>query len=187
MAFGFFGGHGMLGGSFESHYRAMPVAFIDKQQAEFGDKVGAFFRSVLGASVWGSFFPFMNGHTGTAVSHMYHLCCMQVILPPSALERLGKSLGKPLGVSGAGNDCASGQIGVKDWGLRSSIMLCTCMAAASLHIEYPMLFKVESAAGKVTHCGVLEFVAEEGVVYMPHWVSMGEYGRAASSVLDLCS
>lgn len=42
--------------------------------------------------------------------------------------------------------------------------------AASLHIEYPMLFRVESPSGRVTHCGVLEFVAEEGVVYMPHWV-----------------
>lgn len=36
--------------TFEAHYRAMPVAFIDKQSAEFGDKV---------------------------------------ILPPSALDRLG--------------------------------------------------------------------------------------------------
>lgn len=44
--------------------------------------------------------------------------------------------------------------------------------AASLHIEYPMLFRVESlASGRSTHCGVLEFVAEEGVIYMPHWVS----------------
>eukprot|EP00955_Chlamydomonas_euryale_P119130 366574-Chlamydomonas_euryale.AAC.4 len=36
-----------------------------------------------------------------------------------------------------------------------------------------MLFKVEStSSGRSTHCGVLEFVAEEGVVYMPHWVSI---------------
>lgn len=88
--FGFFGG-GMGGGSFEARYRAMPVAFIDKLSAEYGDKV---------------------------------------ILPPSALDRL-----------------------------------------ASLHIEYPMLFKVENPAlDKFTHCGVLEFIAEEGVVYMPHWM-----------------
>lgn len=47
---------------------------------------------------------------------------------------------------------------------------CMC-TAASLHIEYPMLFKVDNpASGRSTHCGVLEFVAEEGVVYMPHWV-----------------
>lgn len=42
---------------------------------------------------------------------------------------------------------------------------------ASLHIEYPMLFKVENrAASRHTHCGVLEFVADEGVAYMPYWV-----------------
>ncbi|KAL6763900.1 ubiquitin fusion degradation protein UFD1-domain-containing protein [Haematococcus lacustris] len=87
--FGFLGG-GFGGGTFTAQYRAMPVAFIDKQSAEFGDKV---------------------------------------ILPPSALHQL-----------------------------------------ASLHIEYPMLFKVESTGGRTTHCGVLEFVAEEGQVYMPHWM-----------------
>lgn len=42
---------------------------------------------------------------------------------------------------------------------------------ASLHIEYPMLFKIENrATGRSTHCGVLEFVAEEGQVFMPHWM-----------------
>ena len=40
-----------------------------------------------------------------------------------------------------------------------------------MNIEYPMLFKVENTTtGKSTHCGVLEFTAEEGCVYMPHWV-----------------
>lgn len=48
--FGFFGGAGGHGSGFEAHYRAMPVAFIGKETAEFGDKV---------------------------------------ILPPSALDRLG--------------------------------------------------------------------------------------------------
>ncbi|EFJ52646.1 hypothetical protein VOLCADRAFT_102621 [Volvox carteri f. nagariensis] len=82
---------GFPGQTFEAMYRAMPVAFIDKQSAEHGDKI---------------------------------------IMPPSALERL-----------------------------------------ASLHIEYPMLFKVEGLQSKRhTHCGVLEFIAEEGVVYMPHWM-----------------
>lgn len=42
---------------------------------------------------------------------------------------------------------------------------------ASLHIDYPMLFRVENKRqGRTTHCGVLEFVAEEGHVYMPYWV-----------------
>ncbi len=42
-----------------------------------------------------------------------------------------------------------------------------------LHIEYPMLFELINGAvvgGKVTHAGVLEFIAEEGKVYLPHWV-----------------
>lgn len=40
-----------------------------------------------------------------------------------------------------------------------------------LHIEYPMLFElVNGAVAKVTHAGVLEFVAEEGKVYLPQWV-----------------
>lgn len=41
----------------------------------------------------------------------------------------------------------------------------------SLHIEFPMLFRVENPSiGRFTHCGVLEFVAEEGRVYMPYWL-----------------
>ncbi|KAL0919369.1 hypothetical protein M5K25_011460 [Dendrobium thyrsiflorum] len=42
---------------------------------------------------------------------------------------------------------------------------------ASLHIEYPMLFELRNAATKrSSHCGVLEFIAEEGMVYMPYWM-----------------
>eukprot|EP00475_Leptophrys_vorax_P019860 TRINITY_DN27186_c0_g3_i2.p1 TRINITY_DN27186_c0_g3~~TRINITY_DN27186_c0_g3_i2.p1 ORF type:complete len:239 (+),score=27.60 TRINITY_DN27186_c0_g3_i2:365-1081(+) len=42
---------------------------------------------------------------------------------------------------------------------------------ASLHIEYPMLFEVHNAAAnRTSHCGVMEFVAEEGYVYMPYWM-----------------
>lgn len=40
-----------------------------------------------------------------------------------------------------------------------------------LHITYPMLFELSNGpAQKTTHAGVLEFVAEEGKVYLPHWV-----------------
>lgn len=40
-----------------------------------------------------------------------------------------------------------------------------------LHIEYPMNFElINGAAEKTTHAGVLEFVAEEGKVYLPPWV-----------------
>jgi ubiquitin fusion degradation protein 1 len=40
-----------------------------------------------------------------------------------------------------------------------------------LHITYPMLFELfNGQADRLTHAGVLEFVAEEGKVYLPHWV-----------------
>ena len=37
--FGMFGGFGMGGGRFEAHYRCYPVTFIDKPEAERGDKI----------------------------------------------------------------------------------------------------------------------------------------------------
>ena len=40
---------------------------------------------------------------------------------------------------------------------------------ARLNISYPMLFKLTNKK-RSTHCGVLEFVAEEGRIYIPHWV-----------------
>uniref|UniRef100_H2ZHE4 Ubiquitin recognition factor in ER-associated degradation protein 1 n=1 Tax=Ciona savignyi TaxID=51511 RepID=H2ZHE4_CIOSA len=40
-----------------------------------------------------------------------------------------------------------------------------------LNISYPMLFKlVNLSKNRSTHCGVLEFVAEEGVIYLPYWM-----------------
>ena len=34
-----------------------------------------------------------------------------------------------------------------------------------------MLFRVENRRGqRVSHCGVLEFIAQEGMCYMPQWV-----------------
>jgi hypothetical protein len=45
--------------------------------------------------------------------------------------------------------------------------------AASLHIDYTMLLELRNAvAERVSHCGVLEFNAEEGMIYMPHWVGI---------------
>lgn len=45
-----------------------------------------------------------------------------------------------------------------------------------LHITYPMLFELinnqHSAGPKITHAGVLEFIADEGKVYLPHWVRL---------------
>ncbi len=42
---------------------------------------------------------------------------------------------------------------------------------ARLNISYPMLFKLSNTKKNTkTHCGVLEFVAEEGRIYVPLWV-----------------
>ncbi|XP_064950360.1 uncharacterized protein LOC135602890 [Musa acuminata AAA Group] len=42
---------------------------------------------------------------------------------------------------------------------------------AALHIDYPMLFELHNVATeRVSHCGVLEFIAEEGMIYMPYWM-----------------
>lgn len=44
---------------------------------------------------------------------------------------------------------------------------------ARLNITYPMLFKLSNTKRETeTHCGVLEFIAEEGRIYIPHWVSI---------------
>jgi len=40
-----------------------------------------------------------------------------------------------------------------------------------LNIVYPMLFKLTNIrTNRITHCGVLEFVADEGKVYLPYWM-----------------
>ncbi|KAK4015199.1 hypothetical protein OUZ56_030186 [Daphnia magna] len=40
-----------------------------------------------------------------------------------------------------------------------------------LNIVYPMLFKLTNPReGRITHCGVLEFVADEGKIYLPYWM-----------------
>eukprot|EP01006_Ploeotia_vitrea_P009528 TRINITY_DN22558_c0_g1_i1.p1 TRINITY_DN22558_c0_g1~~TRINITY_DN22558_c0_g1_i1.p1 ORF type:complete len:341 (-),score=19.64 TRINITY_DN22558_c0_g1_i1:24-1046(-) len=42
---------------------------------------------------------------------------------------------------------------------------------ARMNVAYPMLFELSnSAVGKRTHCGVLEFTAEEGRCYIPFWM-----------------
>ncbi|EPZ34411.1 UFD1-domain-containing protein [Rozella allomycis CSF55] len=42
---------------------------------------------------------------------------------------------------------------------------------AGLNIAYPMLFQLRNEeTRKVTHAGVLEFIAEEGRVYIPQWM-----------------
>lgn len=40
-----------------------------------------------------------------------------------------------------------------------------------LHITYPMLFELHNGARqRMTHAGVLEFIAEEGKIYLPFWL-----------------
>lgn len=40
-----------------------------------------------------------------------------------------------------------------------------------LHITYPMLFELINGSQQIsTHAGVLEFTAEEGRAYLPHWL-----------------
>lgn len=40
-----------------------------------------------------------------------------------------------------------------------------------LNIEYPMLFKITNRHGnRETHAGVLEFIADEGRIYIPYWM-----------------
>lgn len=52
-----------------------------------------------------------------------------------------------------------------------------------LHITYPMLFElINGAAGKMTHAGVLEFIAEEGKIYLPFWV--GQYFNSVTYFAD---
>jgi ubiquitin fusion degradation protein 1 len=45
------------------------------------------------------------------------------------------------------------------------------IALGRLNIQWPMLFEIRNdAAGTKTHCGVLEFSAEEGRCIMPYWM-----------------
>ncbi len=51
-----------------------------------------------------------------------------------------------------------------------------------------MLFKVESRSnGRSTHCGVLEFSADEGMVYMPYWVTVTILNTNAGSYISQMS
>jgi ubiquitin fusion degradation protein 1 len=61
-----------------------------------------------------------------------------------------------------------------------------------LHIRYPMLFELTNEEKSVkTHSGVLEFVAEEGRIYIPQWmmatlkVNPGQILKCSSSDLPL--
>lgn len=47
-----------------------------------------------------------------------------------------------------------------------------------LHITYPMLFElINGTKERMTHAGVLEFIAEEGKIYLPFWVRGSTYNK----------
>jgi hypothetical protein len=52
-----------------------------------------------------------------------------------------------------------------------------------LHIAYPMIFELYNR-DKMTHAGVLEFVAEEGRIYLPYWVCKTLIPGITLTVLD---
>ncbi|EOD09004.1 hypothetical protein EMIHUDRAFT_46255, partial [Emiliania huxleyi CCMP1516] len=43
---------------------------------------------------------------------------------------------------------------------------------AQLEIQYPMMFQIANprAMERKLHCGVLEFIAQEGMAYLPYWM-----------------
>lgn len=68
--------------------------------------------------------------------------------------------------------------------LNQSIVLCVPVIMppsaldqlTRLNVVYPMLFKLtNSKKDRITHAGVLEFVADEGKIYIPYWVRMRDF------------
>ena len=87
-----------------------------------------------------------------------------VILPASALQALGKLRLRIC-------ESTHGRHALASTETETNI---NAYISARLQVDYPMLFRLTnhaSATRKVTHCGVMEFSAAEGVCYMPHWVS----------------
>lgn len=83
-----------------------------------------------------------------------------VIMPPSALDHLSKLKPQYLIF-----------LQVPLWKNSHQFALYLSPNAGRLNITYPMLFKLTNKnSDRMTHCGVLEFVADEGICYLPHWV-----------------
>ncbi|KAI8061843.1 ubiquitin fusion degradation protein UFD1-domain-containing protein [Gilbertella persicaria] len=56
---------------------------------------------------------------------------------------------------------------------------------SQLNISYPMLFKlIHGTEKKHSHAGVLEFIAEEGRVYLPQWM-METLGTEPGSIIEV--
>eukprot|EP00357_Protocruzia_adherens_P004026 CAMPEP_0115036634 /NCGR_PEP_ID=MMETSP0216-20121206/42244_1 /TAXON_ID=223996 /ORGANISM="Protocruzia adherens, Strain Boccale" /LENGTH=297 /DNA_ID=CAMNT_0002416509 /DNA_START=39 /DNA_END=932 /DNA_ORIENTATION=+ len=59
---------------------------------------------------------------------------------------------------------------------------------AHLHVTYPMIFQVINPEVHLsTHCGVLEFIAEEGNCYFPYWMmeNLGLYEGAIVTIKNV--
>lgn len=62
---------------------------------------------------------------------------------------------------------------------------------SKLHVQWPLLMEIiNGEKGKHSHAGVLEFVAEEGRAYLPHWVrapilSLARAGRSGGGVVNV--
>eukprot|EP01132_Coremiostelium_polycephalum_P003975 gene3975-4971_t len=56
-----------------------------------------------------------------------------------------------------------------------------------LSIQYPMLFEISNpTTQRASHCGVLEFIAEEGICYLPFWM-MSNLGLKEGDFIDVKS
>ena len=58
--------------------------------------------------------------------------------------------------------------------------------AASLHIDYPMFELRNASAERVSHCGVLQFIAEEGMIYLPYWVGIHAFFFGLRTSTAIC-
>mmetsp|Transcript_37563 Transcript_37563/g.94215 ORF Transcript_37563/g.94215 Transcript_37563/m.94215 type:complete len:203 (-) Transcript_37563:1275-1883(-) len=42
---------------------------------------------------------------------------------------------------------------------------------SALDVDWPLMFELKSKfSGRITHCGVMEFIADEGCAYIPYWM-----------------
>mmetsp|Transcript_9400 Transcript_9400/g.24631 ORF Transcript_9400/g.24631 Transcript_9400/m.24631 type:complete len:203 (+) Transcript_9400:23-631(+) len=42
---------------------------------------------------------------------------------------------------------------------------------STLDVEWPLMFELKNKfSGRISHCGVMEFIADEGCAYIPYWM-----------------
>ncbi|ROT43551.1 ubiquitin fusion degradation protein [Sodiomyces alkalinus F11] len=57
---------------------------------------------------------------------------------------------------------------------------------SKLHVQWPLLMEIiNGEKGKHSHAGVLEFVAEEGKAYLPHWQMMQTLGLDVGDLIQV--